>query len=843
MSARTSLKRSLTSNANGVYLSLFRLAGAGKMGDAAMHTTLGVKRIALLGGAAIVLTSAAQSASAQATPPAEKAEDPTEIVVTAQRREEALQDVPVSIIALNTKKLEDLQVRNFADYIAYLPSASFTTGSTGTPGNTSVSFRGIVTSGGLVTSGTLPTVGTYLDEQPVTSILGTVDVHIYDIARVEALAGPQGTLFGASSQAGTVRIITNKPNPTAFSGRMDVEVNKISNGGFGTQLEGFVNVPIARDVAALRLVGWYEHTGGYIDNVLDARTFPSSGITQRNDDLVEKDHNPVDIVGLRAQLGIDLNDSWTITPSITAQQTKWEGSFQSDDDNAGELNVAHFYPEFGKDKWYQAGATITGRVSDFEVTYAGYYMRRKVDTQNDYSDYGYFYDLVAGSGASIVNNAGQLIDPSQINTNEFKLNKISQELRVATPRGARIRGIAGLFYQRQFQRDTNNYLTPGFADRFSVPGRPGQVWLTLQDRVDRDYAAFAQADFDITSKLTLTGGLRRYKFDNTLVGFFGVNTTFFGTGVRQCLGRAQGGGPFNLGVAVVPGTPCTNLGILNSDGSISPKRAKGKGTTHRLSANYRFSPDHLLFATYSTGFRPGGINRAGTAEAFEADKLYNYEIGSKNTLLNNRMTLNVTAFMADWKDVQVTYQPPGGGGVVLIGNVGSARSKGVEADLSFRPVNGVTLTAAGTYIDAKLREPFVLFGQVTAPDGQRLPLTPKFKGNFVGRYEWNAAGGTMHSQLAGTYVGKRNPVITSSDLAKTGVLPKYFTLDAAAGWARDGLEVELYVRNLTDTRAQQSRAARCNINYCGPTTADPVGQIYRIYNQPRTIGLRVGRTF
>ena len=265
------------------------------------------RRIALLGGSAIALTATAQTAAAQSAD--ENADNPNEIIVTAQKRTQALQDVPISIIALTTEKLQNLQVRNFVDYIAYLPSASFTTGSTGTPGNNSVSFRGIVSSGGLITSGTLPTVGTYLDEQPITSILGTVDIHVYDIARVEALAGPQGTLYGASSQAGTVRIISNKPDLTRFSGRADAEINTISNGALGGQLEGFVNLPIVPDRVALRVVGWYEQTGGYIDNVFNARTFPSSGITQRNDALVEKNHNPVDIVGLRAQLGINLDDS------------------------------------------------------------------------------------------------------------------------------------------------------------------------------------------------------------------------------------------------------------------------------------------------------------------------------------------------------------------------------------------------------------------------------------------------------------------------------------------------------------------------------------------------------
>lgn len=792
---------------------------------------------------ATLLLSSGIAAPALAQLAAADAPASEDIIVTAQKRSESLQRVPISIQALTTEKLDQLQVRSFNDYAAYLPSVSFTTGSTGTPGNNSVTFRGIATDGGLIVSGPLPTVGTYLDEQPITSISGTVDIHVYDIARVEALAGPQGTLFGASSEAGTIRIISNRPDASKFSASYDLELNQIDGGGFGGQAEGYVNVPLVADKIALRAVGWYEHTGGYIDNVFRARTFPTSGITQSNQALVKKNANPVDTYGLRAQIGIDLDDNWTVTPAVIAQRTTWDGSFQSDDTRVGELKVAHYVPEFGKDTWYQAGATITGRVADFEVTYAGYYFDRHRSDQNDYADYGYFYDLVAGSGAGVVNNAGQLIDPSQTNRNRIHVTKLSQELRIATPQEKRLRAIVGGFFQVQKQREENDYLTPGFADRLSVPGRPGQVWLTLEDRKDRDYALFGQADFDVTDTLTLTGGARAYRYNNTLVGFFGVNTTYFGTGVRQCLGRAAGGGPYGVGEAVVPGSPCTNLGILNSDGSISPKRSRGSGVTWRGNATWKITPDNLLYATASTGFRPGGINRAGTGAPFGADKLYNYEIGSKNSFFDRKLTLNLTAFLEDWKDVQITYQPPGGGGVALIGNVGSARSKGLEADMTWRPAPGFSLTGAATYVDAKLREPFVLFGAVTAPKGQKLPLTPRFKGNLIGRYEWTLGSYDAHIQVAGTYQGKRNPVITLSDLNKTGVLPAYGTLEAAAGVTRGNLSFEVYGRNLTDSRGQQTRNARCNINYCGPSAADPIGEVYRIYIQPRTFGIRFGQKF
>lgn len=798
---------------------------------------------ALLASTALVRHGVVLAQVATAAPATTNTSPGDEIVVTAQKRSEALQKVPISIQALDSKKLEQLQITRFEDYVRYLPSVSYSTSSIGSPGNTSISFRGIATDAGLIPSATLPTVGFYLDEQPVTSIIGTADVHIYDVARIEALAGPQGTLYGASSEAGTIRVITNKPNSRQLLGGYDLELNKILSHGTGGSAEGFVNLPIARDVAALRVVGWYNRTGGYIDNVFRARTFPSSGIVQTNQATVGKDLNTVDTYGLRAQLGIDLDDSWTVTPSLMAQKQRWHGSFQSDDDKVGELKTAHYFPEFGTDKWIQAGGTITGKVSDLDVTYAGYYMSRHRTDQNDYADYGFFYDLVNGSGAGVVDNAGNLIDPSQLSIINQKLDKVSQELRVATPQDRPVRAIAGLFYQRQRLRDENDYLTPHFADVLSVPGRPGQVWLTLQQRIDRDYAAFGQADFDVTRHLTLTGGLRAYKFDNSLVGFYGVNTTYFGTGVRQCLGRSSGGGPYGLGIAVVPGTPCTNLGILNSDGSISPKRSKGSGITWRANATYKFNDDHLAWVTASTGFRPGGINRAGTAQPFDADKLYNYEIGTKNSFLNRRLNLNLVGFYENWYKVQVTYQPPGGSGVALIANAGAARSVGLEGDFRYRE-GGFTLDGSATYVDAKLTKPLYTGGLTpSAPKGTKLPLTPSFKADLIGRYEAPVGSYTAYAQLAAAYLGKRNPVIVVSDNAKTGELPAYTTLDATIGARRGNWTAEIYMRNITDARGQQSRAARCNINYCGPTSADPVGEIYRIYIQPRTVGVRFGQRF
>src|SRR5437764_8321502 len=194
--------------------------------------------------------------------------DQSEIVITATKREENLQNVPISVQVLGTRKLDQLNISNFEQYTKQLPSVSFQTAQ---PGFTTVYMRGVATGGDGNHSGSLPSVGTYLDEQPVTTIGGTLDVHIYDIARIESLAGPQGTLYGASSEAGTIRIITNKPDLTATYGRVDGEVNSVAHGNFGGKLEGMLNIPVTSNIA-FRGVAFYQHDAGLIDDIAGTRT-------------------------------------------------------------------------------------------------------------------------------------------------------------------------------------------------------------------------------------------------------------------------------------------------------------------------------------------------------------------------------------------------------------------------------------------------------------------------------------------------------------------------------------------------------------------------------------------
>src|SRR6266705_950139 len=270
-----------------------------------------------------------------------------EVVVTAQKRVENLQDVPISVQVLDTAKLEQLNIVNIDDYVKFAPGIAYVRGEgqggNGEPGESHIYIRGVV-SGGTNHSGSQPSVGEYLDEQPVTTIDGNVDVHIYDIQRIEVLEGPQGTLYGASSESGTVRIITNKPDPTKVLAGFDVQGNQILSHGNGYEAEGFVNIPITSDMA-VRLVGWAEHNGGFISNVAGTnanacitngvRTFPTwSGAPSSypnvtpcvasapigagaitNAAYVKKDYNPVNTKGRRAALRWNLGER-TVTPTF-----------------------------------------------------------------------------------------------------------------------------------------------------------------------------------------------------------------------------------------------------------------------------------------------------------------------------------------------------------------------------------------------------------------------------------------------------------------------------------------------------------------------------------------------
>jgi outer membrane receptor protein involved in Fe transport len=425
---------------------------------------------AILLGSTMLCTSGAAFAQQANT------DNDDDIVVTASKREQNLQDVPLAITAIGTERLGELQVKEFQDVVKFLPSVTIQTLA---PGFSQVYFRGVASGENANHSASLPTVGTYLDEMPITTIQGALDIHAYDLARVEALAGPQGTLYGASSMAGTIKLITNKPDPGSMYGEVGVELNSVAHGDFGGVAEGFINAPLG-ERAALRLVGWYRHDGGYIDNIPGSRTYPTSGITQDNATLVEKNYNDVDTYGARLALGIDLDDDWTLRPTIMGQIQKANGSFSQERSSAvnGELQTVQYNPEISKDKWLQAALTIEGKLGNWDLTVTGGHLRRKTDVASDYSDYAYFYDALYGYGAYFTDDNGDLVSPNQYILGIDRYKKSFFEARVASPADARVRFIGGVFWQRQAHNIEQHYIVEGIGSAIEVPGTVDNIWQT-----------------------------------------------------------------------------------------------------------------------------------------------------------------------------------------------------------------------------------------------------------------------------------------------------------------------------------------------------------------------------
>jgi iron complex outermembrane recepter protein len=751
-----------------------------------------------------------------------------EIIVTAQKREETLQNVPISITAFSTKKLDDMQVDSFADYAKMVPSLSYVT--TG-PGTAKVYFRGVASGGDGNHSGSQPSVGTYLDEQPITTAQGALDLHIYDIARVEALAGPQGTLYGASAQAGVVRIITNKPEVGKFSASVSAGANTTAHGSEGYVAEGFTNVPIS-DNAAVRLVGWYQRDGGYIDNVAGTRRYPVSGVTINNRAIARKDYNPSDTYGARLALKIDLNDNWSFTPTVMGQVNKSKGIFAYDP-NVGELAVTHFLPETYKDKWGQAALLIEGKLGGVDLTYSGSYLKRQLDVQADYTDYSFFYDPV--SGASFTDAAGNLVDPSQSTVGDDTFTKQSHELRLATDKGGRFRFVGGLFYQDQQHHIGQLYGVATLLPSRSIVDYPGLIWLTNQKRIDKDYAVFGEASFDIATNLTATVGGRYYKYDNSLFGYVG-----FRSAGNNCIAGAR----TVSRSPVINGSPCSNL----------DKSTKGNGFLPKLNLTYKIDDLGLVYATYSEGFRPGGINRRAGLPAYRPDTLVNYELGWKTTFADNRIRLNGALFYEKWKDMQLAFL--GLNGLTTISNVGNSTIKGFEVDMTLAPTKGLTFTASASYAEGKLDGNYCKqdTGNATcsgpgdfiqAPKGTRLPVSPKLKFTEVVRYDFGLGSFDAHVQGSLSYQSSHETKLITAESLVFGTSPGFAQVDFSTGVKRGNLSVNLWVKNLLDELGDVSRYAECATAVCGGNRYNAPGKgiVYRVPIVPRQIGIRVTQNF
>ena len=473
----------------------------------------------------------------------------------------------------------------------------------------------------------------------------------------------------------------------------------------------------------------------------------------------------------------------------------------------------------------------------FDVVYAGSYLKRDVETASDYSDYSYFYDTLLGYGAYWTDNLGNPVDPTQYIDATDHYKRQTHEIRVSSPSDQPIRFVAGLFYQDQQHDIYQNYQIDGLATLLSITGKPGTIWLTSQIREDVDKAVFGEVSWDITPSLTVTGGLRAFEAENSLRGFFGFAAGYSSNGEKACFK-----GP------ITPQAPCTNL----------IKSTKDDGYTHRLNLTWKIDDERMVYGTWSTGYRPGGINRRGTLPPYQSDFLTNYEIGWKTTWFDGSLRWNGAVFLEEWEDFQ--FSIIGANGLTEIKNAAQAEIFGVESDIVWRLNDEWTLSGGGAYTDAELTDnycgvtdaqgnpitncpaPPLYPDPPQAPSGTRLPVTPKFKGNLTLRYDFVLAN--MDGFMQGSWVGQSSSW-ADLRLKERGLLGQqdaWQTFDFAVGLKPGDWNLQVYINNAFDERASLSRSSQCAEAVCAdPTNAG--GAVYVTPNQPRTIGLKVGRKF
>jgi len=772
-------------------------------------------RMALVGSAlATVMVSPAQAQALD------------EIIVTAQKRTENLQDVPVSVQVLGQETLEQLNVSAFEDYVEYLPTVSYTSNG---PGYGILYMRGISSGGDGVHSGSMPSVGVYLDEQPVTTISQILDVHIYDIARIEVLPGPQGTLFGQGSQAGTLRIITNQPDPDGFASRYDVGVNTVQDGDMGYSVEGMVNIPMG-DRTALRLVGWHQTDAGYIDNAPATLTYAASGITIDNAALVAEDVNERSKTGARAALRIDLNDNWALTPGLIYQEATNDGVWQHDPDNVGDLEVVRFFEDTYDDDWLQATLTLEGDIGDsMSLVYAGSYLDRELISQYDYSDYAEYYEnylAYYGYACYHYDAQGGCADPSQFVAGDETFKRFSHEIRLQSNSDNPLRWIVGAFYQEQEHNFDLQWVVPDMDSANSVIENGATTWQTYQVRTDQDDAFFGELSYDFSDRWSATIGARWFSYDNELYGFNG----FLG----HCTGFYDADGNFvEDQVNGTPQYPCFDTRILDDS-------TDGDDTSYKATVNFQATGDVMLYATYSEGFRSGGVNRARVPgiPKYRPDWVYNHELGWKSTLADGRLRFNGAVYLLDWEDFQFGFLDFSVSNLTIISNVGQAQTVGAEFDLAWAATDNFMLTMAASYNQAELEKPYwrttaeeEAGDPPRAPKGTAMPYVPEFQWTGVGRYDFDFGTMPGYAQLAVTYTGDQWNNLEVADRVK---IDAYTLVGFAAGIQRDSWSLDLFIDNVTDERAAIDFL---DAGWGGTFDTRDVP------NRPRTIGLRFGQRF
>lgn len=753
-----------------------------------------------------------------------------EIIVTASKREENLQDVPIAVNAMDAEMLEVLDINSFEDWVKQAPNVNF---SGRGPGQNSMFIRGVAAnpsdirkSGGLSSS---PTVALYLDDAPLISNARNVDLFITDMQRIEVLPGPQGTLYGASSQAGTVRLVTNKPDLGAVGYGISASASTTAEGDPSWGVEGHINIPLVEDKFAVRIVGYQIDRGGWIDNVPGTTSYadaealqPGTGFavpgailpSRDNASVVEDDFNTAEYTGGRVSARLALNDEWELNAGVVAQSLEVDGVFDYLP-REGDLNVVRFEDDHVEDDILQFNWNLEGRLGQLDVVYNGSYLEQDIDQVSDYSInhenvgwmiwYNCLYTTDIDPNAptyQVVECAAPDAKYLPKEENEYT----HHELRISTDPEKRVRFIGGAWYSDSENQLLNEWtyhtLDFGlFAPNAAFPNtslgvvdqnpRPAEVaWFhTVVDQAE-ELAFFGEVTFDINDQWSATVGARWFDVDINVLGSFNPAT-------RGTYGQPPADADWGGSLDEIPPS--------NESDTIF------KGTL-----TYRASDDVMIYGTYSEGFRRGRFNRQGAvndpntgAELFPAlvnsDSIDNFEFGWKTQLLDDRLRLNGAAYFIQWSDMHNTTTDPILGNVAVTTNSGEAEILGFEIDFSALLSDNLTLSGGVSVNDTELTDIPPGTQAFVVPVGSTLALSPKFQGALNLRYDFSLANKDSYATLG---VQHRGEAFTSINPNGRVPLDSYTLLDGSVGMTlNQNWRVSLVGSNLTDDRPEFYKSA------------------------------------
>lgn len=813
-----------------------------------------------------------------------------EIVVTARKKAESLQDVPVSVSALREETLEERGINVFEDYLLQLPGV--TAGGSG-PGQSTIYIRGLAsTTPNLTTAGVAgltPNVSFYLDEQPLAQPGRNLDVYAADIARIEVLSGPQGTLFGASSQAGVVRMISNKPVIGEQSNSLEVESRFTSGGDNGGKFEYVSNVPLGSS-SALRFVAYSDKRGGYIDQVagtLNASAsarFRTAGTVRQNglpvassragfqaganlsgvnlinaNAIVKENANPVTYDGFRASIAHEINDNWDANVTIAQQTIESDGVFFVDP-TLGDLEIQRYSEDTINDEFDNMSVTIEGSIGDLEVVYAGAYTDRATDQIVDYTDYLFVgqylpYYICDGSvtypGAAGPQGTCQAPDLYVDSTTNTKV--VTHEFRVNAPISDTMTMTAGAFFSDLELTELNFFTYPGSTKNLGWNGVTG--WAPNYPHTNppagttggNTGAGWYSVPGPFTAPVIFWNDIRRTDDQKGVFGEVNIDlsdTMELTVGARWYdiavdLEGSANSSFYNFNAATESTCCGSNLSTQYAPGNPNgyPDKAETDGVIGKATLSWNPSEDIMYYVTWSEGFRPGLLNRPvgatnpdGTYSVkaeVDTDEVTNYEFGWKTVLRDGQLRFNGSAFMVDISGLQSTVFDPSIVNLFFSDNAADAEIRGIEGDfIYYTNINGLVISGAFSSLDTEITKSLVPTADVVV--GADLAFAPGFQANLAVRKEWGMpSGNTGHFQLQAARSEKSFSDIMEPNKA---VQSSHHFINFRYGVGNDDWSAELYVDNVTDKRAQISN-----------TFVFDRQRVAVI--KPRTLGLRYKRNF